>query len=769
MLSIEFHTCDLTDSSRFFYYFILSYSRQNLLSTNSCKSNEDVGGSMTNSAPHNRDAQYNQQTHYSSAGSSFVSRNPLPTQMTHNNLPTIGNNKYTMQFRNQINQQHQQQQQQQHHQQNAPIVTPDVLNVNQFHQQHDIIGHASAHTNFNNSNLSTSMPVAGAEAFLICTGSPIVDRSTVAVSDGNLIGNYQQSSNNINSYNFDLNELKEPKTTIKMLPKSSTGNKRLRHSREREQNNLNGASGGGVPCINGDGDCSGGAWGMPLHDLNLSSTKMVMQGSKAPAKLFDDLKENVYQEVSALISANESRPEFLINLFRDLQFISTSDPLRNRLLQAFSEVCSQDGEPELNVIENEGIMNHVSGFEGILIDGIGTDLILSFMTICLQNVENLLSDSPSSSNNRENLAVSSVDVTPADDNPMVSCSLQTQSLGVVIIWYLFILTQFLPDLHASSDESSLRAIMHDVGEFLMHEVSDITDNALQRVLNIIMRHLGNMGMVNGTESLHSDVLKHILDLDRHSHKRFLETLEKYLSSLLSIALRPRPSVNQMQPNLDLHSSLHDRQPQHDCSILDLTPKPRKIASLLIESPKTNDVHAEAYASPIADVVAVIVPQQRPKSQQSSAVSTPPTDPGHMMGMSNNQDLAEADQICSNDDEHQAGVGSIDMPSDIYMIDYMEADSFSNPNVIGDSLGAVGGVGASQLPDLANVSSRITMFDDDEAVHYANGEDDRGNGQSATDINLVPRKNCGAAMDPKQKKQIWSPHYTDMNLHPLFSR
>lgn len=51
--------------------------------------------------------------------------------------------------------------------------------------------------------------------------------------------------------------------------------------------------------------------------------------------------------MSALIAANESRPHFLINLFRELQLISTSDPLRNRLMQAFQELYNRYCEPTI--------------------------------------------------------------------------------------------------------------------------------------------------------------------------------------------------------------------------------------------------------------------------------------------------------------------------------------------------------------------------------------------------------------------------------------
>lgn len=94
-----------------------------------------------------------------------------------------------------------------------------------------------------------------------------------------------------------------------------------------------------------------GANGPNIQDLNLASSSNQRTNSKSSSKLFDDLKENVYLEVSALIAANESRPQFLINLFRDLQLISSSDPLRKRLMQAFQEVytqhCESNGSPNI--------------------------------------------------------------------------------------------------------------------------------------------------------------------------------------------------------------------------------------------------------------------------------------------------------------------------------------------------------------------------------------------------------------------------------------
>ncbi|XP_026327022.1 pericentriolar material 1 protein isoform X4 [Hyposmocoma kahamanoa] len=87
---------------------------------------------------------------------------------------------------------------------------------------------------------------------------------------------------------------------------------------------------------------------------NLASTSRKVH-DKATSKLFDLLRENVYSEVTALIDVNESHPDFLIQLFRELQLIS-SDPLRQRVLQSIRTVLTQyasfiDGQRNENLHE----------------------------------------------------------------------------------------------------------------------------------------------------------------------------------------------------------------------------------------------------------------------------------------------------------------------------------------------------------------------------------------------------------------------------------
>uniref|UniRef100_A0A2A4JYP4 Pericentriolar material 1 protein C-terminal domain-containing protein n=1 Tax=Heliothis virescens TaxID=7102 RepID=A0A2A4JYP4_HELVI len=85
-----------------------------------------------------------------------------------------------------------------------------------------------------------------------------------------------------------------------------------------------------------------------MPNPNLASTSREVQ-DKATSKLFDLLRENVYSEVTALIDVNESHPDFLIQLFRELQLIS-SDTLRQKVLQSIRNVLSQYS----SIIESQG-------------------------------------------------------------------------------------------------------------------------------------------------------------------------------------------------------------------------------------------------------------------------------------------------------------------------------------------------------------------------------------------------------------------------------
>lgn len=69
---------------------------------------------------------------------------------------------------------------------------------------------------------------------------------------------------------------------------------------------------------------------VPVHpNLTLSDVDPV--DASSDFSLFEALRETIYSEVATLISQNESRPHFLIELFHELQLLNT-DYLRQRAL-----------------------------------------------------------------------------------------------------------------------------------------------------------------------------------------------------------------------------------------------------------------------------------------------------------------------------------------------------------------------------------------------------------------------------------------------------
>uniref|UniRef100_A0A182MYL8 Pericentriolar material 1 protein C-terminal domain-containing protein n=1 Tax=Anopheles dirus TaxID=7168 RepID=A0A182MYL8_9DIPT len=114
------------------------------------------------------------------------------------------------------------------------------------------------------------------------------------------------------------------------------------------------------------GEGSSGCYVAGGGDMNLASACTYQHDSKSTSKLFEALKENVYQEVKNLITANESRPHFLIQLFRELQLIS-SDPLRQRTLQSIQELYNRYIESTLqeeNHVNNVGSNNLLASSTG---------------------------------------------------------------------------------------------------------------------------------------------------------------------------------------------------------------------------------------------------------------------------------------------------------------------------------------------------------------------------------------------------------------------
>ena len=69
--------------------------------------------------------------------------------------------------------------------------------------------------------------------------------------------------------------------------------------------------------------------------------------------LFEILRESIYKEVAALISQNENRPQYLLQVFSELQKMA-SDVMRQRALFAIQEI----GQSSLSRYSGEAIVKN---------------------------------------------------------------------------------------------------------------------------------------------------------------------------------------------------------------------------------------------------------------------------------------------------------------------------------------------------------------------------------------------------------------------------
>ncbi|XP_041114548.1 pericentriolar material 1 protein-like isoform X2 [Polyodon spathula] len=79
-------------------------------------------------------------------------------------------------------------------------------------------------------------------------------------------------------------------------------------------------------------------WRAPFHSNRNACTEAPETGSDF--SMFEALRDTIYSEVATLISQNESRPHFLIELFHELQMLKT-DYLRQRALYALQDIVTR--------------------------------------------------------------------------------------------------------------------------------------------------------------------------------------------------------------------------------------------------------------------------------------------------------------------------------------------------------------------------------------------------------------------------------------------
>ncbi|KAI4901846.1 hypothetical protein NFI96_025107 [Prochilodus magdalenae] len=92
------------------------------------------------------------------------------------------------------------------------------------------------------------------------------------------------------------------------------------------------------------------AWRTPFLSNRIACTEA--PDASSDFSLFEALRETIYSEVATLISQNESRPHFLIELFHELQLLNT-DYLRQRALYSLQDIVTRH-LTEKGVTEEQG-------------------------------------------------------------------------------------------------------------------------------------------------------------------------------------------------------------------------------------------------------------------------------------------------------------------------------------------------------------------------------------------------------------------------------
>ncbi|GBP35465.1 Pericentriolar material 1 protein [Eumeta japonica] len=285
-----------------------SYSRQNLLSTNN-KTNSDghLGVGQAHN-PHPLVERSHNALHCPTTGqphppaiSVIPKRNTDTTPAANNTLDEARHARRNISYDRSL----------------SFSSAPDVLNVNQTNE-HEIITNCPG---LASSVQSPARPIDDAVASNINLNRQETSNPFRNLNISNTIPEIVQShANNLNSSTDSINTKK--KSSSKLPAKNSANRRHANCSLDYVQiSNIN---------IAGTSES---------HNPNLASTTHDVD-DKATSKLFDLLRENVYTEVTALIGVNESHPDFLIQLFKELQLIS-SDTLRQKVLQSIRSVLSQ--------------------------------------------------------------------------------------------------------------------------------------------------------------------------------------------------------------------------------------------------------------------------------------------------------------------------------------------------------------------------------------------------------------------------------------------
>ncbi|XP_063696045.1 putative uncharacterized protein DDB_G0271606 isoform X2 [Culicoides brevitarsis] len=406
------------------------------------------------------------------------------------------------------------------------------------------------------------------------------------------------------SNSFDLGELEfhtnpvnlgvnEFSSKSKTLPKGSGNKKYSIPIRNRDHNSLQ----------------LEGAVGGSTENNNLNRS-LPYQDPKSTSKLFEALKENVYHEVTNLISANESRPHFLIQLFRELQLIS-SDPLRQRTIQSIQELYNR--YVESTIIQEENSSNSNVQLQQQQ-RGVSPrrnsefDFNAQYGTPQVVRIKPINSPNPEATRVAMQNNANSYELQPMSQSTPQSGTSRQQ---VIPPPGSSAQIEEHQGASASPDAGFINSIMNEIIS-AVHAVDYINDSILQKVTNIVFNHVSdNTAQVSRLIINNDDFVRQLNHWNRTDKDEFITNLENYLNNILV------ECSNVAAGNIT--GSTTNQSTFNSTLEMDLT------NNMSDTSPSNNATNGAGYSG-----FAIFV----------------------------DGDLAEADQVCSNDENMEIEIGNV---------------------------------------------------------------------------------------------------------------
>ena len=248
-------------------------------------------------------------------------------------------------------------------------------------------------------------------------------------------------------------------------------------------------------------------------------------------------------------------------------------------------------------------------------------------------------------------------------------------------------------MHITIDEELERSITAEVTDYL-NNIEHINDTVIHRIANIALAHLNHPKTDLGKYlDIHSELICTLYTFNLENHDNFIDSLRNYIRSTFYAAERMTAEDNERNAALSDYNKYAIRQLGH----LENAQSPMEESDMNMQSGSgSHNRRVECYmdSPPVPvksnEVLSALRKQEEATStaQQSTITLADVVEViGQIPADVDNEDLAEADQICSPDDM------------------YSTEDDYNSHR--SDVAGAVGGGdmdSSSVLPDLAKVNA-----------------------------------------------------------------